>query len=603
MAHQSFKNRNYCLSSESELEETIDEDEMSLGVRKRSSFPASRTHDSSYLETFSIHGSASESSGVTTDAHFDSHPLLNSLVAYNVMTYLPRKDLLRCRLVCTAWDTEACRLLRKVLLLEFQDICHISKFKRLMDDNLVRKPNREVPFAKIYLRSTFRLGHDIAQDFFKTHGHFIKQLQIAKVGCDCGANFFQKLLFYQTTNITSLDLQIISSPIRLSPVSEYPKYLRIKTPKRLSSKWRLPNLKQLHLRHQLFLERPRFIDDLLEAVINLEVLKTDEASPLFCQNVFVPRVLSSRNRWNKLKRLLVGDMLYFTNAQMIKFAEMKFHLEFLPLNFNILVPSLECVDVKNLKVLLVSLQDHLKKLELFNHRPDLPVDLRTFPHMKKLESLKVTNIKFPFVSLQELPNLKLLSVVHEDTSMKNSIFSLKIPPHPVLNSVGLCPMVALNLSHLRDWMAYWDLNAKTYVNELANAFPSLRTLSINGNDSVLKNIYEKMPMLETLTIHGPITDEGITGISLELCQRMHSDQDYGLMDSDDLDQLRFIGDLKKIRKITIVSMGNRSLLTEVSVFLGFVCCADLITLDIGNRELVELWKAEVERLRGSSKTS
>ncbi|ODN05864.1 hypothetical protein Ocin01_00811 [Orchesella cincta] len=586
--HKNAKDSNYYFTSE----ETMEEEEASFGIRKRSSFTDSRTAGSSYFQALSIRGCTTvENSGHKTDDSFHNHPLLNSLIAYNVMTYLPRKDLLNCRLVCTPWDTEACRLLRKVLLLEFQDICHISKFKFLMDQNLIKKPNREVPFAKIYLRSTFRLGH------------FIKQLQIAKVGCDCGANFFQKLLFYQTTYITSLDLQIISAPIRLSPVSEYSKYLRIKTPKRLSPKWRLPNLKQLHLRHQLFTERPRFIEDLLEAVVNLEVLKTDEASPLFCRSVFVPKVLSSRNRWNKLKRLLVGDMLYFTNQQMLKFAEMKFHLEYLPLNFNILVPSLESVDVKNLLVLLVSLQDHLKKLELFNHRPDLNVDLITFPRMKKLESLKVTNISFPFISLQELPNLKILSVVHETNTMYNSILSLKIPPHPVLSSVGLCPMVALNLSHLRDWMAYWDLNAKSYVSELASAFPSLRTLSINGNDSVLKNIYEKMPLLETLTIHGPITDEGITGISLELCQRMHSDQDYGLVDSDELDQLRFIGDLKKIRKITIASMGNRSLLTEVSVFLGFVCCADLINLDIGNRELVDLWKAEVERLRGSSTVS
>lgn len=89
---------------------------------------------------------------------------------FNIFTYLPRKDLLTGRLVCTAWDSEACRLLRKELTLEFQDICHISKFKKLMDDNIVKKSDRDTPFAKIYLRSTFRLGHDVAQDFFKTHG-------------------------------------------------------------------------------------------------------------------------------------------------------------------------------------------------------------------------------------------------------------------------------------------------------------------------------------------------------------------------------------------------------------------------------------------------
>lgn len=375
--------------------------------------------------------------------------------------------------------------------------------------------------------------------------HFIKHLQIAKVGCDCGANFFQKLLFYQTANITSLDLQIISSPIRLSPLSEYSKYLRLKSSRRLSPKWRLPNLRQLHLRHQLFVERPRFIDDILESVVNLEVLTTDEASPLFCRNIFIPRVLASRNRWNKLKQLQVGDMLCFSNEQMIKFAEMKFHLEYLPLNFNILVPSLEKVHVDNLMTLLMSLQGHLKRLELFNHRPDLVVDLKTFPAMRKLEYLKVTNISFPSSSLEGLPNLKSLSVVHEEANLYNSFFNLKIPPRPSLHSVGICPLVALNLAHLRDWMAYWDTNAKVYVKELASAFPCLRSLSINGNDSVLKNIYLKMPMLEALTVHGPITDEGITGIPLDICQRMHSEQDYGLIDSDELDQLHFVGDLKR----------------------------------------------------------
>lgn len=375
--------------------------------------------------------------------------------------------------------------------------------------------------------------------------HIIRHLQIAKVGCDCGANFFQKLLFYQTTNITSLDLQIISSPIRLSPQSEYSKYLRIKSSRKLAPKWRLPNIKRLHLRHQLFVERPRFVEDILESVINLEVLTTDEASPLFCRNVFIPKVLASRNRWNKLKFLQVGDMLCFSNEQMLKFSELKFHLEYLPLNFNILVPSLERVDVNNLITLLMSLQGHLKRLELFNHRPDLLVDFKSFPCMKKLEHLKVTNISFPSSALDGLPNLKSLSVVHEDATLYNAFFNLKISPRPTLHSVGICPMVALNLAHLRDWIAYWDSNAKSYVDELSNAFPCLRALSINGNDSVLKNIYKKMPMLETLAVHGPITDEGITGIRLDLCQRIYNEQDYGLIDSDELDQLDFIGNLKR----------------------------------------------------------
>lgn len=391
----------------------------------------------------------------------------------------------------------------------------------------------------------------------------MKHLQIAKVGCDCGANFFQKLLFYQATNITSLDLQIISSPIRLSPNSEYTKYLRLRPSKRLSSKWRLPNLRHLRLRHQLFVERPKFIEDILESAINLEVLTTDEASPLFCRNIFIPKVLASRNRWNRLKQLLVGDFLYFSNEQLLKFAELKLHLEYLPVNFNILVPSLERLDAKNLMKLLVSLQDHLRGLELFNHRPDLPVDLSSFPYMKKLESLKVTNVSFPSASLQRFPNLKSLTVAHEDPTLYSSMLGLKIPPHSTLCSVRLYPVVALNLVQLRDWMTYWNSNAKIYVRELANAFPCLRALAVSGTDALLESIYENMPSLEALSIHGPITDEGITGIPLEMCKRMHSEQDYDLMDSDELEQLHFIGDLKSM--IVVIALSKLSMIKAKQV--------------------------------------
>jgi hypothetical protein len=493
-------------------------------------------------------------------------------VAYEVIRHLPRKDALNCRLVCGSWDTEACRLLRKEFTLEFHDLCQVHKFHTLLDESAVIKGStRDIPFARIHLRASFRLGHSLAQEFFKVHGHIIQHLHILKVGCDCGANFFQKLLFFQATNLLSLNLQIISAPIRLSPQSGYMSFSRAITqshnhchigdpllvqipPSILSNpKLELPHLKRLHLRHQLFIERAPFVRELLRAVTNLESLTTDPASPEFCASVFLPFVLDSPNKWAKLTRILCGQSITFSGeSQLQKFYERHIPLKELKIQFNIKSSLLEPIGKEGLLKLLKICEKSLVILELNNRQTDVSFELESIPTgMKKLTSLRLVNVALEPRWLQVLPSLKNFAFIEEEPSglcipLANlDTFYNPMLAYPPLSRLALSPMCILNIQDLNDMGLWWDKNAQLYMRTLARAFPKLKVLSLNGNDSVLKGIYEEFEDLESLSIHGPISDEGLTGIPVSICDVMHKQLQYDdVINLDDLAETKFIGDLK-----------------------------------------------------------
>lgn len=262
---------------------------------------------------------------------------------------------------------------------------------------------------------------------------------------------------------------------------------------------------------------PSFLRDLLSLMPNLRDYEVWTWNSLEEDALSEPYFLSLPGGIHTLRPGSFGDALGSTLGQQLKLTTL--HLPVLNRD----------ISPETVESLLLSQAATLEELQLnLSSMNDKTKRLLSFPKMKKLKSLQIT-ITYPWNNdytpfspgiqyAQNFPSLQILKLevgLYNDQNLVNYFFPQKAEAASSSSSVT---ELDLSFSGFRD---------EKFIKNLANLFPSLKTLRLDGFGSrIVQQIFTHLQNLECLElylIYGFNLDDQMTGIPKELCSQLRKE--------------------------------------------------------------------------------
>lgn len=443
-------------------------------------------------------------------------------IVSEIASYLPVSDLKVFRQVCTQWNDEAYKQLRRTAKIVLHGEENLVAFTRLSS------PNFHTNFE---LRGDLELGSSAVQKFFIQFGDRMKYVCFNRVKWK--ETELKDLLFEKLPNLEELGLEARAySDRRLFPGGSDTHDLGVMSSGSGNvtvvhdSTLVLPKIRVLRLNiFSLMTEvTTPFLRDVLRACPEVEVissLKTSSISnPL--PMPFIQYICQAMNYDT------ADDLVHMPYAADIAIAEAIIETKGLRLsklakldcNMRLRTHGLNQLALKGyplrqldltimsdvtsctLKSLLSSVQNTLQVLKL-KFQPGCPAaEVFVTPDLEKLTTLTLNGFKCSFKFLEQLPNLKTLTFIR--INLQRALAMEAIPcRHPLEIE---CFQVFEEFS--------MDGLAGDTIRLLAFMFPRVKRLKLeNLCDESLVEVFAEFPLLEELdALNGFYTDTGITGI-------------------------------------------------------------------------------------------
>ncbi|CAL8137165.1 unnamed protein product [Orchesella dallaii] len=488
------------------------------------------------------------------------NPLLIPHIVQSIFQEFSYAELKTLRLVCSSWEYEASLLLRNRTQVRFPSQSHIKEYLTHLSTN--------------YCCESYELNCDIplnspsTREFFQLFGSsitFLKLHQITWTGPE-----LWELLEGQLENLKELSIRIHI------PSSRHGHFQPPGSPQESPILFpnNLPKLSWLKLNFTI--ERQlKSSPPLSMAITHPEILyEIFQAFPniveLSCPNW--PVIIPPKTNVSTL----VFNVILNPETPQLKLQHLsKIHINaslndielFQLMNKNLPLKELRLEVHPEMKgyalyFLLQSLDKTLKTLILtfrcggYDER-----DFDDFPTLRNLRYLALHQYYGPldFV-LKSLPGLKTLLL--NDIIMDNGIHK-QIRQHQGLEEL---------IFEGRNFNAL----AQLYI--LSKMFPNLKKLRVeNVDDTMLRVIFMKLPLLEVLYCDGNFTDEGVSGIPSDIAQN--------IFEVEDVESVRiypYIGRLKHLRRLVLSSNS----LTYLAVLLGVNDCKSLKVKRISSAKIL-----------------
>ncbi|ODM89972.1 hypothetical protein Ocin01_16708 [Orchesella cincta] len=490
------------------------------------------------------------------------NPLQIPHIVQSIFQEFSYSELKTLRLVCRCWEYEASLLLRNRTQVRFPSEKHIKEYLTHLSSNYCCESyelNCDIPLNSPSAREFFHLfGSDIT---------FLKLHQITWTGPE-----LWELLAGQMENLKELSIRIhIPSsrhghfiPQGLSPEEAPPSLYPNNLPKLRWLKLNFTIERQLKATPppSMDVTHPQILFEIFQAFPNIEELT--------CPNwpVIIPPKMNVSS--------LVFNIITNPETPQLKLQRLsKMHINanlndiglFQLMNKNFPLQELRLEvhpDMKGyaLYFLLQSLDKTLKTLILtfrcggYDER-----DFDDFPILRNLRYLALHQYYGPldFV-LKCLPGLKTLLL--NDIIMENGIHK------PIRQHTGVEELIFEGR----------NFNALAQLYILSKMFPNLKKLRVeNVDDTMLRVIFMKLPLLEVLYCDGNFTDEGVSGIPADIAQN--------IFEVEDVESVRiypYIGRLKYLRRLVLSSNS----LTYLAVLLGVNDCKSLKVKRISSAKIL-----------------
>lgn len=449
-----------------------------------------------------------------------------------VASYLPVSDLKSFRQVCTQWNDEACKELRrkaKIVLQGEESVVAYTKFN---------SPTISTFQSNFELRGDLELGCYTVQKFFDMFGDQMKYVCFNRVKWK--ESELKDLLFEKLPNLEELGLEARAySDWRLFPdgngdssTSEQVGGMILATREQqqpasvIDPSLVLPKIRVLRLNiFSLMIEMATpFLRDVLRVSPNVEVissLKTSVISnPLpmpfiqyICQAMNYDTADDLVNMPFAADIAIAEAIIETKGMRLSKLACLDCNMRLRTLGLNQLamrgyplrqldLTVMSDVTSLTLNRLLTSLEGTLQVLKL-KFQPGCPAaDEFVIPELNKLTTLTLNGFKCSFKFLEFLPNLKTLTFIR-------------------INLQRALAMEAVQCRHALDiecFQVFEEFSMEGLAGEtirlLAFLFPRVKKLKLeNLCDESLMELFAEFPLLEELdAMNGFYTDCGITGI-------------------------------------------------------------------------------------------
>ncbi|XP_035716373.1 uncharacterized protein LOC110860564 isoform X2 [Folsomia candida] len=557
------------------------------------------------------------------------HPLLIPDVVRDIMNKLGMADVDRFRQVCRVWNEESCAVLQAkkiVALLEIDSMkYYLEKFST----------TTYFPHHHFELHMENLLEPQIMRRFWTIFGSHVKVLDLRQASL-----FIETLFDIIAQHLPNLErLAIKSLPRKLSlrrnshppppplnfvmfQLNDQLEHLEenhhqgssrthaLPAPRDDWTSLRFNQIKELTLCwcQQDEDATINILKDLLRSMPSLERLLVTDIPPLSAGgNIGVighrpmvaipqPAAVGARAR---LSRLLV-QVLTDPNILLPKLSTLNFPIEVgnteltklteKRYRFNTVILKLH-TGTKNsfLKEFLISASPSLQYLEIAF--PDgFFADGITFPaysqikphdrvhHLQQVVHLALKNFHGP---LNLLKNLKLVRKLTINGSKFEPYFGF------VHKLVGpMSTMSAVKVDHNLQ-----VLRTDSYINSediisLAASFPLLRILKLfEVDDAGLGIIYRNLPYIKELEIiKGKVTDQGLSGVPLEVCKDMAETSTFLFVDPAKFRSDLFLGSLQYLKTLKLVCDD----VTDISIVFGIVGCKNLETLTLHSPSISDM---------------
>ncbi|CAL8137121.1 unnamed protein product [Orchesella dallaii] len=492
------------------------------------------------------------------------HPLLFPDVVRDVLNYLPTREIEVCRLVCRSWNIEACKVLQTKSVVAFLDPDAVKVYNNAMR-NTTCFPHAQYEFC---IQDFTGLVDEDLREFWNLFGPHIRSLELRQTHL-FWRDFFE-VVEQNVPNLEKLTLRHLPRHVlrsRNAPVEH-----------------QIPSVKVLRLA-----SLPTFgfgvdgsnerLTTLLKSLPNLEVIQFLPIKPVAVQT--------------KVSQILV-DVLRKPEVSLP-------HLKQVNLNLELNTERLEALTAKrfplqrlhvtlsdgikatSLKDLLMSLRPTLTELKI--GLPDSFSNYQTFVGLN--DSMK------PEECVQILTNLKALNMINFKGSINfvHKMLALKDLRFSTSNLANSIPFgfkrKPYSFRQTDDHnLQSLQITSSTALAEtltldgISRCFPYLNSLHLHAvDDDGLGVIYRNLPFLSTVElIDANCTDQGLTGIPLEICNDMVETCTYIVVQADRYRRDLFIGSLQFLRKLKITA----SKISDAAIALGLVDCKNLEELTIGS---------------------
>ncbi|ODM96890.1 hypothetical protein Ocin01_09788 [Orchesella cincta] len=493
------------------------------------------------------------------------HPLLFPDVIRDIMNHLPAKDVEICRLVCRSWNNEACKVLKTKRVIAFMDADAVRVYNTAMR-NTTYFPHAQFEFC---IQDFTGLVDEDLREFWNIFGLHIKSLELRQTHLFW--RDFYEVVEQKLPNLEKLTLRHLPRHVlrgRNVPAEQH----RIPSVKEL----RLASLPTSDFGQSGSNER---LTTLLKALPNLEVIEflpiKQAAVQTKVSNVVVDILRKPEILLPHLRRVNLN--LELNTEGMEALTVKQFPLQRLQITLS------DGIKATSLKDLLMSLRPTLTELKI--GFPDTFSNYQTFlglnDSMKpeecvqiltNLKALIMTNFKGSINFVHKLLGLKDLRFTTSDLAksipfgFKRKCYSFRQTEDHNLQSLQITSSTSL---------------AETLtLDGISRCFPYLSCLRLHAvDDDGLGVIYRNLPFLsEVELVDANCTDQGLTGIPLEICNDMVETCTFIVVQADRYRRDLFIGSLQFLRKFSITA----SKISDAAIALGLVDCKNLRELKIGS---------------------
>ncbi|CAL8092177.1 unnamed protein product [Orchesella dallaii] len=420
------------------------------------------------------------------------NPFLIPNVIQEIFNHLPARELENNRRVCTIWDDEAARALKKRRLVSFRCVDEVKVYLTAM------RKTRQFPHVRFQFLfdDVTGLVNEVMQEFWTIFGSKVRHLELN-----------QSNLFWRDFALLTCDgklPKLISLHMKRLPLHMWNE--RSFSP----SQHQIPTLKVLKLESIPEAEigvngATQRLADLLLLFPNLEQLiffpiqQNGTRITRRMSDIMSSLLLQDEIQLPKLKT--IGTNLTLDNEKTLMMANKKFALNNLQISFQ------NDVKIESLALLFQSLESSLAELKVM-----LPRNIQfhrfeefngCFKKLSNLQSLEITKLDRKLTFIYGMPALRKLVV--GTRNMDNIL--------PAGIRYGELQITDLNICSMETEQIIDG------INQIRLRFPMLSRLSLNGvDDDALRVIYGYLPLITSLELaDSAITDQGITGVPNEIC--------------------------------------------------------------------------------------
>ncbi|ODN02379.1 F-box/LRR-repeat protein 13 [Orchesella cincta] len=498
---------------------------------------------------------------VNNEGSSNMNPLLFPDVISGVLSHLSASEVESCRLVSRLWNIEACKVLKNKRIVVFMDGDAIKVYNNAMKDTTL------FPHAQFEICTD--LSNEHFAEFWSIFGTQIKSLDL-RISSLSWRDFLE-VVESNVPNLEKLSLRFLP---RQEPRGKID--LESKAPIRSVKQLRLASIPIAMNGSHGAIER---LTGLLKLLPNLEVIELLRIKQV-CMQSRVSQSLVEVLRKPEvnlpfLKKLNV-NLVGITSEVLESLALKRLPLERVEMG---LVEGVKATSYKDFLLSLRSTLTHLKISypETFsNYQPFLEMNDAMKPEecvqvLTKLKSLNMINFKGSINFIHKMPGLTKL--IYATNNLKDSI-PLGLRRMPYVGHIEDHSLHALKITSPNCPADTISLDA------ISRCFPYLKSLDLHHvDDEGLGVIYRGLPLLSVLKlISSSCSDQGLTGIPLEICNDM---VETGIFTVPTVDLYRrdlYIGSLPFLRTLAVSSPK----ISDASIAFGVVACKNLKELQIGS---------------------